>query len=149
MTHPPIIHLVLHALISSLIISREVEKVTAEKDNVTIIVRHNDYNPAPSSREHESFDVEYKCNWSPLMVKLQPLLIPNREALITGRIIGFSVSRNICFIPGDAEPELTQDPAPSSSKNKTRSIGSSETPRQYNKKSRGKPNLDDSLIDPA
>jgi hypothetical protein len=31
-----------------LIVSREVEKVTPEKDNVTIIVRHNDYNPAPS-----------------------------------------------------------------------------------------------------
>ncbi|KAH9824122.1 hypothetical protein DFH28DRAFT_1077919 [Melampsora americana] len=78
-----------------LIVSREVEKVTADKENVTIIVRHNDYNPAPSSRENEAFDVEYKCNWSPLMVKLQPLLVPNREALLTGRIIGFSVSRNM------------------------------------------------------
>ncbi|KAH9815975.1 hypothetical protein DFH28DRAFT_892365 [Melampsora americana] len=78
-----------------LIVSREVEKVTPEKDNVTIIVRHNDYNPSPSSRENEPFDVEYRCNWSPLMVKLQPLLVPNREALITGRIVGFSVSRNM------------------------------------------------------
>ncbi|KAH9823007.1 hypothetical protein DFH28DRAFT_1118358 [Melampsora americana] len=78
-----------------LIVSREVERVTADKENVTIIVRHNDYNPAPSSRENEAFDVEYKCNWSPLMVKLQPLLVPNREALLTGRIIGFSVARNM------------------------------------------------------
>ncbi|KAH9807713.1 hypothetical protein DFH28DRAFT_913055 [Melampsora americana] len=78
-----------------LIVSREVEKLTPEKDNVIIIVRHNDYNPAPSSRENEPFDVEYRCNWSPLMVKLQPLLVPNREALITGRIVGFSVSRNM------------------------------------------------------
>ncbi|KAH9824057.1 hypothetical protein DFH28DRAFT_878860 [Melampsora americana] len=78
-----------------LIVSREVEKLTSDRDNVTIIVRHNDYNPAPSSRENEPFDVEYRCNWSPLMVKLQPLLVPNREALITGRIVGFSVSRNM------------------------------------------------------
>ncbi|KAH9813467.1 hypothetical protein DFH28DRAFT_896736, partial [Melampsora americana] len=74
-----------------LIISREVEKVTAEKDNITIVVRHNDYNPAPTVSNSFAF----VCNWSPLMVKLQPLLIPNREALITGRIIGFSVSRNM------------------------------------------------------
>ncbi|KAH9815830.1 hypothetical protein DFH28DRAFT_1125869 [Melampsora americana] len=171
-----------------LIVSREVEKVTAEKDNITIVVRHNDYNPAPTSGENESFDVEYKCNWSPLMVKLQPLLIPNREALITGRIIGFSVSRNMwsveitgvnitsghettisaslptagtslatpggqargkLFIPGDAEPELTQDPAPSTSKIKTRGQPSSPTSRQYNKKPRGTTTLEDSLIDPA
>ncbi|KAH9806966.1 hypothetical protein DFH28DRAFT_1140948 [Melampsora americana] len=78
-----------------LIVSREVEKVTSEKDNVTIIVRHNDFNPDIKVKEHETFDVEYKCNWSPLMVKLQPLLVPNREALITGRITGFSPSRNM------------------------------------------------------
>ncbi|KAH9813479.1 hypothetical protein DFH28DRAFT_1083550 [Melampsora americana] len=78
-----------------LIISREVEKVTADKDNVTIIMRHSDFNPDPLVRDQESFDVEYRCNWSPLMVKLQPLLIPNREALLTGRIIGFTPSRNI------------------------------------------------------
>ncbi|KAH9809483.1 hypothetical protein DFH28DRAFT_904817 [Melampsora americana] len=78
-----------------LIISRDVEKITPEKENVTIIMRHSDFNPSPSVRDQESFEVEYRCNWSPLMVKLQPLLIPNREALLSGRIIGFSPSRNI------------------------------------------------------
>ncbi|KAH9814777.1 hypothetical protein DFH28DRAFT_894189 [Melampsora americana] len=78
-----------------LIISRDVEKVTAEKENVTIIMRHSDFNPSPNVRDQESFEVEYRCNWSPLMVKLQPLLVPHREALLTGRIIGFSPSRNM------------------------------------------------------
>ncbi|KAH9823221.1 hypothetical protein DFH28DRAFT_880275 [Melampsora americana] len=78
-----------------LIISRDVEKITPEKENVTIIMRHSDFNPSPSVRDQETFEVEYRCNWSPLMVKLQPLLIPNREALLSGRIIGFSPSRNI------------------------------------------------------
>ncbi|KAH9807488.1 hypothetical protein DFH28DRAFT_1083278 [Melampsora americana] len=171
-----------------LIVSREVEKVTAEKENVTIIVRHNDYNPAPSSREHQTFDVEYKCNWSPLMVKLQPLLVPNREALLTGRIIGFSPSQNMwsveitgvnissghetpssstfpsagttlgtpggrtrgkLFIPGDPEPEITQDPIQSSVKPRGRAQASSPTSRQNNKKARGNTSAEDSLIDPA
>ncbi|KAH9806969.1 hypothetical protein DFH28DRAFT_939904 [Melampsora americana] len=78
-----------------LIISRDVEKVTPEKENVTIIMRHSDFNPSPDVRDQETFEVEYRCNWSPLMVKLQPLLIPHREALLSGRIIGFSPSRNI------------------------------------------------------
>ncbi|KAH9814702.1 hypothetical protein DFH28DRAFT_1127198 [Melampsora americana] len=78
-----------------LIISRDVEKITPEKENVTIVMRHSDFNPSPSVRDQETFEVEYRCNWSPLMVKLQPLLIPHREALLTGRIIGFSPSRNI------------------------------------------------------
>ncbi|KAH9808557.1 hypothetical protein DFH28DRAFT_1087535 [Melampsora americana] len=81
-----------------LIVSREVEKITSEKENVTIIVRHNDFNPDIKVKDHETFDVEYKCNWSPLMVKLQPLLVPNREALITGRITGFSPLRNMWSI---------------------------------------------------
>lgn len=98
-----------------LIVSREVEKVTPEKDNVTIIVRHNDYNPAPSSREHESFDVEYKCNWSPLMVKLQPLLVPNREALITGRIIGFSASKKMWSVEMTGVNFTSGQEAPTSS----------------------------------
>ncbi|KAH9819689.1 hypothetical protein DFH28DRAFT_1145848 [Melampsora americana] len=171
-----------------LIVSREVEKITAEKENVTIIVRHNDYNPAPSSRESEAFDVEYKCNWSPLMVKLQPLLVPNREALLTGRITGFSVSRNMwsvevtgvnitsghetaiqsalpsagstlgtpggrargkLFIPGDDDTEVPPDRSPSPSKGKGRSQPAPATSRHYNKKPRGNPSPEDSLIDPA
>ncbi|KAH9813283.1 hypothetical protein DFH28DRAFT_896933 [Melampsora americana] len=78
-----------------LIISRDVEKVTPDKENVTIVMRHSDFNPSPSVRDQESFEVEYRCNWSPLMVKLQPLLIPNREALLSGRIIGFSPNKNM------------------------------------------------------
>ncbi|KAH9816143.1 hypothetical protein DFH28DRAFT_1125583 [Melampsora americana] len=88
----------------------QVEKVTPEKENVTIIMRHSDFNPSPSVgtfltslnilytrltdgqtkvRDQETFDVEYCCNWSPLMVKL------HQEALLTGRIIGFSPMRSI------------------------------------------------------
>ncbi|KAH9814082.1 hypothetical protein DFH28DRAFT_929171 [Melampsora americana] len=78
-----------------LIISREVEKVTPEKENVTIIMRHSDYNPDPRVRDQDTFEVEYRCSWSPLMVKLQPLLVPNREALLTGRIIGYTPSRQM------------------------------------------------------
>ncbi|KAH9820330.1 hypothetical protein DFH28DRAFT_884998 [Melampsora americana] len=78
-----------------LIISRDVEKITPEKENVTIIMKHSDFNPSPNVRDQESFEVEYRCNWSPLMVKLQPLLVPHREALLTGRIIGFSPARNM------------------------------------------------------
>ncbi|KAH9811758.1 hypothetical protein DFH28DRAFT_1084657 [Melampsora americana] len=78
-----------------LIISRDVEKITSEKENVIIIMRHSDFNPSPNVRDQESFEVEYRRNWSPLMVKLQPLLIPHREALLSGRIIGFSPARNL------------------------------------------------------
>ncbi|KAH9823980.1 hypothetical protein DFH28DRAFT_1117756 [Melampsora americana] len=78
-----------------LIISREVEKVTSEKENVTIIMRHSDYNPDPRIRDQDTFEVEYRCNWSPLMVKLQPLLVPSREALLTGRIVGYTPSRSM------------------------------------------------------
>ncbi|KAH9814387.1 hypothetical protein DFH28DRAFT_1168240 [Melampsora americana] len=83
-----------------LIMSRDVEKITPEKENVTIIMRHSDFNPSPSVRDQESFDVEYRCNWSPLMVKLQPLLVPQREALLSGRIIGFSPARNMWSVTG-------------------------------------------------
>ncbi|KAH9821621.1 hypothetical protein DFH28DRAFT_882896, partial [Melampsora americana] len=77
-----------------LIISRDVEKVTPEKENITIVMVHSDFNPSPSVNQ-ESFEVKYRCNWSPLMVKLQPLLIPHREALLSGRIIGFSPNQNM------------------------------------------------------
>ncbi|KAH9808991.1 hypothetical protein DFH28DRAFT_1086972 [Melampsora americana] len=71
-----------------LIISRSVENVSAGKDNVTIVVKHSDYNPA--SRSQETFEVQYRCNWSKLMEKLQVLLIPAREVVITGNVIGWN-----------------------------------------------------------
>ncbi|KAH9807030.1 hypothetical protein DFH28DRAFT_917928 [Melampsora americana] len=76
-----------------MIVSREVECIAPGKDNVIIIVQHSDFNPA--IRDQDTFEVEYRCNWSPLMAKLQSLLVPHREALLTGRITGYIPSRNM------------------------------------------------------
>ncbi|KAH9815994.1 hypothetical protein DFH28DRAFT_927875 [Melampsora americana] len=74
-----------------MIISREVESVSPGKDNIIIIVQHSDFNPA--IRDQDTFEVEYRCNWSPLMARLQSLLVPHREVLLTGRITGYMPSR--------------------------------------------------------
>ncbi|EGG13208.1 uncharacterized protein MELLADRAFT_58374 [Melampsora larici-populina 98AG31] len=76
-----------------IISSREVENVSPGKDNIIIVVEHSDFNPA--IRDQDTFQVEYRCNWSPLMAKLQSLLVPRREALLTGRITGYIPSRNM------------------------------------------------------
>ncbi|KAH9813259.1 hypothetical protein DFH28DRAFT_897146 [Melampsora americana] len=70
-----------------LIVSRSVETISPGKDNVTIVVKHSDYNPA--TRTQESFEVRYRCNWSKLMEKLQVLLVPAREVVITGHVTGW------------------------------------------------------------
>ncbi|EGG08984.1 uncharacterized protein MELLADRAFT_104579 [Melampsora larici-populina 98AG31] len=70
-----------------LILSRSVETVSPGKDNVTIVVKHSDYNPL--NRAQESFEVQYRCNWSKLMEKLQILLVPTRKVAITGNITGW------------------------------------------------------------
>ncbi|KAH9820386.1 hypothetical protein DFH28DRAFT_1121611 [Melampsora americana] len=46
-------------------------------------------------RDQDTFEVEYRCNWSPLMARLQSLLVPHREVLLTGRITGYMPS---CFM---------------------------------------------------
>lgn len=79
-----------------LIISRSVEKVSPGKDNVTIIVKHSDYNP--TTRTQESFEVQYRCNWSKLMEKLQILLVPHREVVITGNITGWIPSTHTWIV---------------------------------------------------
>ncbi|EGG10692.1 uncharacterized protein MELLADRAFT_103229 [Melampsora larici-populina 98AG31] len=75
------------------IASQEVETLSPGKENVIIIVEHSDFNPA--IRDQDTFEVEYRCNWSPLMAKLQSLLVPRREALLTGRITGYIPSCNM------------------------------------------------------
>ncbi|KAH9817986.1 hypothetical protein DFH28DRAFT_889168 [Melampsora americana] len=79
-----------------LIISRSVENLSPGKDNVSIVVKHSDYNP--STRSQESFEVQYCCNWSKLMEKLQPLLVPSREAVITGNITGWNSSTHTWIV---------------------------------------------------
>lgn len=101
-----------------IIISRDVENVGPSKDNIIVIVRHSDYNPAVSivallfnhstltsssiqTRTQDCFEVQYRANWSKLMEKLQPLLTLNREVQLTGYITGFIESRymwtvNVC-----------------------------------------------------
>ncbi|KAH9824814.1 hypothetical protein DFH28DRAFT_1077345 [Melampsora americana] len=41
-----------------------------------------------SVETQESFEVQYRCNWSK-MEKLQILLVPNREVVITGNVTGW------------------------------------------------------------
>ncbi|KAH9807664.1 hypothetical protein DFH28DRAFT_1138432 [Melampsora americana] len=169
-----------------LIVSREVKKLTPEKENVTIIMRHSDFNPDPLVCILEALCL-MNVSWSPLMVKLQPLLVPNREALLTGRIIGYSPSRHMwsvevfgvnittghetnapsslpvpgsqlvtpggrargkLYIPEGDEGETPVAVSSPVSKGKNKNVAASPTPRQYNKKLRGNPPVEDSLIDP-
>ncbi|EGG11655.1 uncharacterized protein MELLADRAFT_59635 [Melampsora larici-populina 98AG31] len=78
------------------IISRDVEPVSAGKDTIVVVVRHTDYNPEICALS--SFDVQYRCPWSPLMEKLQPLLIPNREVQLVSHIIGKDMSKHMWIV---------------------------------------------------
>ncbi|KAH9819232.1 hypothetical protein DFH28DRAFT_887159 [Melampsora americana] len=79
-----------------IIISRIVENVAPGRENVNVVVRHTDYNP--EIRSLSTFDVEYRCLWSPLMEKLQPLLTINREVLLVGHIIGRDLSKHMWIV---------------------------------------------------
>ncbi|KAH9813420.1 hypothetical protein DFH28DRAFT_874672, partial [Melampsora americana] len=81
---------------AGLIISRSVETVSPGKDNVTIVVKHSDYNP--NTRLQETFEVQYRCFWSKLMEKLQVLLVPSREVVLTGHISGWIPSTHTWIV---------------------------------------------------
>ncbi|KAH9811566.1 hypothetical protein DFH28DRAFT_1084845 [Melampsora americana] len=93
-----------------IIISRIVENVAPGRENVNVVFRHTDYNP--EIRSLSTFDVEYRCLWSPLMEKLQPLLTINREVLLVGHIIGRDLSKHmwiveLLLLEGEPEAKCT------------------------------------------
>ncbi|KAH9807892.1 hypothetical protein DFH28DRAFT_1123666 [Melampsora americana] len=74
-----------------IIISRVTEALEVGRENVTLIIRHSDYNP--DIQNQSVFEVEYKSMWSRLMEKLQPLMMVGREVMVTGHILtGISVT---------------------------------------------------------
>ncbi|EGF99757.1 uncharacterized protein MELLADRAFT_68353 [Melampsora larici-populina 98AG31] len=89
------------------IISRKIKPVSAGKDTIVVVVRHTDYNPEVIESLHiralSSFDVQYRCPWSPLMEKLQPLLIPNREVQLIGHIVGKDMSKHMWVVEGSSK----------------------------------------------
>lgn len=52
----------------------------------------------PTTRTQESFEVQYRCNWSKLMEKLQVLLVPHQEVVITGNVTSWIPSTHTWVI---------------------------------------------------
>ncbi|KAH9819217.1 hypothetical protein DFH28DRAFT_1122821 [Melampsora americana] len=123
-----------------IIISREVVPVSPGRENVIVVVRHTDYNP--DIRGLSSFDVEYRCPWSPLMEKLQPLLITNREVLLVGHIVGKDTVKHMWIVEMTGV-SVTSGPALKNSAPAQTAGGTIVTPGG---RSRGKMIFDDSAI---
>ncbi|KAH9815300.1 hypothetical protein DFH28DRAFT_1126691 [Melampsora americana] len=79
-----------------IIITRTSEVLEPGKENVSLIVKHSDYNPDTQSQD--SFDVEYRALWSKLMEKLQPLMTVGREVMLTGHIVGRNESQQMWIV---------------------------------------------------
>ncbi|KAH9824113.1 hypothetical protein DFH28DRAFT_1117903 [Melampsora americana] len=129
-----------------LIVSHKVEKITSEKDNVTIIVRHNDFNPDIKVKEHETFNPILKYVISGINITSGHETAPSTTLPSPGSTLATPGGR--AFIPGSEEGEPQPLSSVTASKAKVRAPAAASTGRQYNKKPRPNSTAEDSLIDP-